>query len=110
MNKNMELKHYKEKVQTILEEHEQSRNNDGTMIAYFVKKYCKSLIVTDPDGNEMIPLKHLKHLPPLESLTRARRIIQNDIQILRPTDPEVLKGRRMKELNYRYAEVREARV
>ena len=104
----MELKHYKEKVQKILEDHEQARNNDGTLIAYFVKKHCKTLLVVDPDGNEMLALKNFKNLPPMESIVRARRIIQNTNQILIPTDPRVSKARRIKEENYRNAEVREA--
>jgi CO dehydrogenase nickel-insertion accessory protein CooC1 len=106
----MELRHYKEKVQKILEEHEQARNNDGTLIAHFVKRYYKTLLVVDPDGNEMLPLKNFKHLPPMETITRARRIIQNDNHMLIPTDPNVAKARRIKEENYRNAEVREAKI
>lgn len=103
-----ELKHYKQKVQKILEDHESARNNDGTMIAYFIQKYCSHLIV-EVDGVVMLPLKNFKNLPPLENLRRSRAIIQNDNQILRPTDPRVSKARRIKEENFRNAEVREAK-
>lgn len=103
-----ELKNFKPKVKSILEEHESARNNDGTLMAYFIKKYCKHLVV-EVDGLDMLPLKNFKNLPPFESIRRVRQIIQNDNQILRPTDPAVSKARRIKEENYRNAEVREAK-
>lgn len=103
-----ELKHYKAKVQKILEDHESARNNDGTLMAYFVQKHCSHLVVKDPDGVEMLPLKNFKHLPPFENIRRSRAIIQNDNQMLQPTDPAVRKARRIKEQNWREAEVREA--
>lgn len=105
-----ELKHFKVKVKHILELYEKARNNDGTLYAYFIKMYCPSLLVTDPDGVDMLPLKNFQHLPAMENIRRCRQIIQNDNQILRPTDPKVLKARRIKEENYRNAEVREAKA
>lgn len=104
----MELKTYKQKVEKILEDHESARNSDGTMIAYYINTYHKNLVTQDTDGEPAVSLRHLKDLPPVESLTRARRIIQNDDQKYPPTDPKVVKARKIKEENYRNCEVREA--
>lgn len=106
----MELKHYKEKVQKILEDVEDARNNDGVLIAHFINRYCKQLVEIGADGKPTLPLRNFRDLPPLENIRRSRAIIQNDNQILRPTKPEVLKGRRMKEESYRNAEIREAKL
>lgn len=104
-----ELKNFKPKVRHILEKYEQARNSDGTLYAYFIKTYCSNLIVMDAEGVEMLPLKNFKLLPPLENLRRCRQIIQNDNQELQPTDPAIRKFRRIKEENFRNAEVREAK-
>lgn len=105
-----ELKNFKPKVYSILEKHEQARNNDGTLYAYFIKKYCKHLVIQDPDGVDMLPLKNFKHLPPMENIRRVRQIIQNDNGDLIPTDPKVREARGIKEQNWRDAEVREAKT
>lgn len=95
-----ELKHFKPKVKSILQEHETARNSDGTLIAHFINKYCHSLTFTDPDGIVMVPLKNFKNLPSFENIRRVRQIIQNDNQELQPTDPLVRKARKIKEDNF----------
>lgn len=113
MNKYMELKNIKKKVQTILEQHESARNNDGTLYAYFISKYCKHLVAYIHEGFEestpVIALKDFKHLPPMESIRRSRQIIQNDNNLFLPTLESVRKARKIKEQNYRDCEVREAK-
>lgn len=104
-----ELKHYKEKVLTILRDNENARNNDGSLYAYFIQKYCKQYIVPDANGDPGVPLKNFRHLPPMETLGRCRRIIQNDNNLYLPTLASVRKERRIKEQNWREAEVREAK-
>lgn len=103
-----ELKNFKSKVKYILENYENARNNDGSLYAHFIKIYCSKLIVTDGEGVDMLPLKNFKLLPPMENIRRCRQIIQNDNQMLQPTDPLVRKARKIKEQNFREAEVREA--
>lgn len=104
-----ELKHYKAKVYEILKEFEQARNNDGTLLAYFISKFQPHLITKDSDGEPAIKLKNLRNLPPIENLRRSRQIIQNDNGEFLPTLPEVRKARKIKEENFRQMEVREAK-
>lgn len=104
-----ELKTYKEKVYEILKESEKARNNDGTMIAHYLNRYCPRFVSKDQDGELVIRLKDFQHLPPLENLRRSRQIIQNDDGAWIPTDPAVIKARKIKEKNWRDAEVREAK-
>jgi hypothetical protein len=104
-----ELKHYRQKVETILKDHESARNNDGSLYAYFLKKYCSHLIVPDANGDPAVPLKNFKNLPPMENIRRSRQIIQNDNNLYLPSDPAVRKARKIKEENWRNAEVREAK-
>ena len=105
-----ELKHYRQKVETILRDHENARNNDGSLYAHFLSKYCSHLIVTDANGEKAIALKNFRNLPPMENIRRSRQIIQNDNNLYLPTDPEVRKARKIKEENWRNAEVREAKL
>lgn len=103
------LRTYKEKVKVILQEHPKARNNDGTMIAHYIAKHLSPFVHKDADGEQCVRLKDFQHLPPFENLRRARAIIQNDDNELLPTDPKVRKARRIKEENWRNAEVREAK-
>lgn len=105
-----QLKHYKEKVRGILEDHPQARNNDGTLIAHYINIYHPHFVFEDINGHKSINLKHFKELPPFENLRRLRQIIQHDNEELQPTDPRVTKMRRIKEKNWNDAEVREAKM
>lgn len=96
-------------VVKILEENEKARNNDGTMVAYYIKKYHPSRVSYDPANNPYVTLNNLQHLTSFESLTRARRIVQKSHGLYPPTDPKVAKARGIKELNYTNTEVREAK-
>lgn len=106
-----ELKTYKAKVLKILEKHESARNNDGSLMAYYIKYHLPNL-VTDipdfPDSIPAVPLKNFQYLPPFESIRRVRVIIQNVDGLCPPTDPEVAEARKIKEKNMRECEVREA--
>lgn len=110
-----ELKDYKEQVYSIMWEHEQARNSDWTLVAHFVHKYRPELVhVTaksdrNRGGELCVPLNQFKNFPSAETLIRERRVIQNNDGDLLPTDPKVTKARRIKEQNYREAEVREAK-
>ncbi|MFM2394180.1 MAG: hypothetical protein RLZZ546_2162 [Bacteroidota bacterium] len=102
----MQIKHYKEKVTEILKENEQARNDDWVMIATYIENY------TDFGRNGVMILSDMtqKKLPPLNSLRIARQIIQNVDGEYLPTDPEVIKQRKIKERNIREAEYREAKI
>jgi len=102
------LRDYKSKVRAILEEFPNARNNDGVLIAHFLYKHHRHLLRRDTDGNICIPLKYLKDVSPLNTITRARRIVQNDDGEFLPTSAQVRKLRRIKEEQWRNWEVREA--
>lgn len=110
----MRLKDVKVKVRSILKEQEEARNNDGHLVAHFVAKYCSQLISVVADPKEvgqtvkMVQLSNFRKFPPIETITRARRIIQNKDKEFPPTLESVRKARRIKELDYRNWEVREA--
>lgn len=99
----------------ILRDQEAARNNDWSLIAYYMVKHHPKLVRRVPDGPEgngaaYAYLADLKHVTSAETIIRARRIIQNDLGAFPPTDPEVMKARRIKEKNYTDAEVREAKA
>lgn len=102
------LKDFKAKVLKILADHPKARNNDGTLMAHFVQKHCSHLIFYGPENRPMLPLDKFQFLPPFESIRRVRAIIQNENELYQPTDPAVRKARRIKEVDMRNFEVREA--
>lgn len=112
----MRLKDIKPKVRSILKEKEETRNNDGHLLAHYVAKYYSRLVkdntVTDVAGKEQVDksvsLGNFRYFPPVESITRARRLIQNVDKEFPPTLEAVRKARRIKEEDYRNWEVREA--
>jgi len=105
-----ELKTYKQKVRVILEQYERARNNDGVLMAHYINTYHPGLVSIDQDGDVTIKLKNFTSLPPLENIRRSRQIIQNDDGEFPPTDPKVVKARRIKEKNWNDCEVREAKA
>lgn len=111
----MKLKDVKVKVRSILEQYPEARENDGHLYALFLSKYHPELISAVPhpikpgETIKMLQLSNFRKMPPLESLRRSRQIIQNDDGEFQPTDPKVRKARRIKEKNWKDAEVREAR-
>jgi hypothetical protein len=105
----MELKTYAQRVKAILAQYEKARNSDQTLYAHYVNTYQPSFIELK-DGEKVVRLSNIKNLHPYESVSRARRIIQNDLHQYLPTDPDVIKARGIKEENYRNCEVREAKL
>jgi len=105
----MELKTYKQRVRVILERYPNARNNDGTLLAHYIKDFLPYMVQQDKEGEWSVKLKDIKSMPPLENIRRSRQLIQNDGGEFLPTDPEVIKARKIKEKNWRNAEVREAK-
>lgn len=106
----MKLKNYKERVWSILEEHENARNNDLSLYAIYIWKYEKGKLADIDTENPKLPLKNFQQMPPLSSIKRARRIIQNDDNEFLPTDEDVRKARKIKQENYEESEVEEAKA
>lgn len=104
-----ELKTYKEKVYKILEKYENARNNDGSLLALYIYEFLPGLVDKTESGKQCICLEDIKRLPAIENIRRSRQIIQNDDNQFLPTDPKVREARKIKEKNWREAEVREAK-
>ena len=103
----MELKTYKQRVRHILLEHPEARNSDMELFVCYLIKFHRNRL-SDTNVGWALPLENFKHLPPFENLRRCRQIIQNDNGEFLPTDPQVIKDRKIKEKNWYNAEVREA--
>jgi len=104
----MRLKDVKLKVRSILKEKEETRNNDGHLLAHYVAKYYPRLVDDTVVTNKTVSLGNFRYFPPVETITRARRIIQNVDKEFLPTTEAVRKARRIKEQDYKNWEVREA--
>ena len=79
----------KDKVEDILERKEQARNSDKYLIWYYWK-YEEQIDSLDNFGE-------FKEGTSSRSIIRARAEIQNDEGKYLPTDPEVIRKRRIKE-------------
>ncbi len=109
----MALKHYKDKVRKILETKEGARNDDGVLLAYMIRDHAGEFVQKDADGRMCIRLKDLGEITAkvnFESVRRSRQLVQNEDGEFLPTDPGVIKERKIKEKNYRDCEVREAKL
>lgn len=76
------------KVAEILEQDERARNSDLWLIIQFWRKSGIRIFV---------PYEQLDNMTSAETITRARRVVQNDHNKFLPTNPEVLHKRKVKE-------------
>jgi hypothetical protein len=90
----MKLTDIKPRIESIFKDHESARNNDGTLIAYYIAKYHATTKIEDAT---LFDLKGMKFVP-ISTIRRTRRIIQNVDKKYPPTDPKVIKARRIKEV------------
>lgn len=105
----MELKTYKHRVREILKKSKTARNSDAILYARYIHRFYPHLVTTDKNGRPAVLLEDFKKLPGAENVRRLRQVIQNDNGEYMPTDKKVIKMRRIKEENWRNAEVREAK-
>lgn len=103
-----DIKTLKQQVETVLREFPEARNSDITLMIELWKKYYSELMIHNGLGDFSIELKELYQLPREDLIGRARRLIQSDksrIIELRylPTDPEVLRQRKINEEEWREA-------
>ena len=108
----IELKTFKQRVALILKEQEQARNNDGSLMAFYIDRFHKELVVVAQihgKDAKMLPLGYMRRLPSSQSIRLARQLIQNTDGKYLPTDPKVCKARNIKEKDIRDCEWREAK-
>jgi hypothetical protein len=105
-----QLKDYKLRVRKVLHANESARNNDWSLFAHYINTFHSTRISRDTEDKKCIRLEELRTMPSMETLIRARRLIQNEDGEYLPTIPEVLKKRGIKQRNYSDVEVREAQT
>lgn len=93
-----ELNSVKEEVQRLLEKYPRTRDNDFYLQWLYLKGYLRRKYDIQLP---MIPFEAIDEISgKLETVSRVRRQLQSSGQFL-PTDPEVLRKRRLKEEEYR---------
>ena len=97
----MKLQVY-EMVKQVLAESHYARNSDLALAVIIWKKYYSEHIF-QYNGMNSIQLESLKTLPLFDTISRARRMIQNDEGLYLPTNIEVVKARRINEELWRNA-------
>ena len=84
----------RDRVAYILETYLQARNSDFYLIVCYIREFVPEL----SKFIQYIPYEVIKkHDGLFESITRARRYIQNSLGLFPPTDPEIIKKRRRRE-------------
>jgi len=86
-----ELKKVKEYVLKLLETDERCRNSDKWLTYQVMRKFT----------NIYIPFEDFEKIPSFESIRRTRAHIQNKEKLFLPTDPAVIKKRRMRAEEWR---------
>ena len=86
-----ELKKVKEYVLELLETDEKCRNSDKVLTYKVMRKFT----------NIYIPFEDFEKIPSFESIRRTRAYIQNKEKKFLPTDPNVIKKRRIRQEEWR---------
>ena len=88
-----QFKTIKERVEWILKNYPEARNNDFYLYLLYLRNFEREL----SKYIKYIPFGLIKSATPFESVRRARQLIQNTEGKYPPTDPEVIRRRRIKE-------------
>lgn len=96
------LKTVKERVEYVLRNYPESRNDDFYLWLIYVRLFCKELA----KYIDFIPYNVLKKAPKFETIRRVRQKIQNEEHRYLPTDPKVLRKRKLLSKTWRKAIVR----
>jgi len=91
----------KSQVEFVLKEFPESRNSDITLMIELWKAYYPSKLKTGATGEKGVWLKDLYELPTQDNIKRIRAHFQNDLNLYLPTDPKVVKQRRISEDKWR---------
>lgn len=90
----------REKVLKVLENYPDSRNSDVTLtlriwLVYHEKELAKF------EGKNYVRLNKIFELPREDNVKRIRAKIQNEEHLWLPTDPKIIKRRKLKEQEWR---------
>ena len=91
----------KSQVEYILKEIPDTRNSDITLMIEIWKKYYPSRLKTGSTGEQGVWLKDLYELPREDNCKRIRAHFQNDLNLYLPSDPKIVKQRRINEDKWR---------
>lgn len=95
------IKNLKLMVENSLRDDIDSRNSDIRLTNYIWLKYYSDSIQLTDKNEYYVKLSNLYYLPKQDDVGRWRQKFQNEKGIYLPTDPEVRKQRRMKEIEIR---------
>lgn len=87
-------------IEQCLKEDEASRNSDIRLTNYLWIKHYGGRLFKDNDGKWSVRLIDIYGLPREDDVKRIRALFNNKGMYL-PTDPEVIKQRRLNELQWR---------
>lgn len=65
-----------DKVKLILKNHKDARDNDNILFARYIFEFNKEFVKMTTSGEALVSLSSFPHLPSFESVSRARRKIQ----------------------------------
>ena len=98
----MNKEHLKIKVEHILKEYPQSRNDDIYLAQMIWVQYYQNLLFKNVEGNWSIRLAALNDLPKNSAIERVRRqLTESDDSPYRPTDHKVWLHRGYEEVAWR---------
>ena len=86
----------KHKVEYTLKHHEQARNNDNSLVAYFLYDWYPQYF-----NGGFFDMSKLKELPNVYDIIRYRKKIQNEEGKYLPTDPQIYQKRFEKQIRIR---------
>lgn len=94
------MKKLKDQVKYILENHEDARNSDITLMIKLWETFYSKYLKQGSSGEVGIWLKDLYELPREDNIKRIRAVFQNEHNLYLPTDPKVRDKRGIAEENW----------
>jgi hypothetical protein len=82
-----------DRIHDILAEFEDARNDDRVLFRRYVTKYHPSAFRCPTCGGTLLDMDELEKVPMPGSIVRKRRVLQNDMEVLPPTKPDVILKR-----------------
>ena len=95
------IKQLKHKIEWVLENYPDTRNDDILLTLNIWSSYYKHLLFTNDNGKLCVRLNNIFELPREDNVKRIRAKLQNEQNKWLPTDPEVRRKRGILEEEWR---------
>ena len=89
------LNRIKDQVDNVLRNHPHTRNDDIALYQRFLLNFYKDHLVLINNSQFSIPFNSLNKIPPESAVRRLRAFYQNKCNLYLPTDPKVIKKRKL---------------